>query len=59
MKENSPNPKKKVINSEEKQIIQLKSKISKMTYEECLNQLDEILQRAITSFRLKLYQYDS
>ena len=43
MKENSPNLKKKVINSEEKQIIQLKSKISKMSYEECLKQLDEIL----------------
>ena len=43
MKENLPNPKKKIMNSDEKQIIQFKSKISKMSYEECLKELDKIL----------------
>tara|TARA_Y100001968_G_C19323942_1_gene700723 strand:- start:522 stop:797 length:276 start_codon:yes stop_codon:yes gene_type:complete len=43
MKDNLPKPKKKEINSDEKQIIQFKSKISKMSYEECLKELDKIL----------------
>ena len=43
MKENLPNPKKKIMNSDEKQIIQFKSKLSKMSYEECLKELDQVL----------------